>query len=77
MEKYKLINDETEKLFQYLMKRIKPEKEFLDKSVKLFEEYENKWKDTKYWRYAGAECSAKLQALHREWDASREGNHQS
>ena len=74
---YYQIVTETWQLFHADLDRLRPDTQYLDEIVPRYVEYENKWINTPYWKFAGAECSAKLQALHREWEAAREGNHQS
>lgn len=39
--------------------------------ISKFREYEQLWKHTRYWEYAGRECSAKLQEIERIWKELR------
>lgn len=68
---YQIITD-TWKMLKAELAQLQPTPEYLEIATGHFVEYEQKWKYTLFWRFAGMECSAKLQEIERVWKAIRE-----
>ena len=67
------ITSDTWKIFAYFLKRMEPTDQYMQMVISKFLEYEQLWKYSKYWEYAGRECSAKLQEIERVWKKLRGG----
>lgn len=68
---YQIITD-TWKMFKEDVQTIRPNTEYLEVVTGRYIAYEQKWKYTPYWSFAGRECSAKLQEIERIWKEIRE-----
>ena len=71
LKTYHKIDAEIWRLFRTALENIQPTTEYLDIAAGKFVEYEQLWKYTKFWQYAGQACSAKLQEIERLWKELR------
>ena len=68
---YHRIDAETWKIFRALLEEFNTTTEFLDIAASKFTEYEQLWKYTQFWEYAGKTGSTKLQEIERIWKQKR------
>lgn len=72
-KKYYQIIVDTWRMFTQYAAAVDPADSYMEIVISKFLEYEQKWKYTPFWQFAGRECSAKLQELEAIWKQKRKG----
>lgn len=76
-KKYYQIVVDTWKMFTQSMTVMNSSDQYMEMVIGKFLEYEQLWKYTPYWSFAGRECSAKLQEIERIWKELKGGQHEN
>lgn len=67
---YQIITD-IWKMLKDDLRRLEPTEDYLDATYTSYVIYENQWRDSEYWAFAGHVCAAALEEINRIWKERR------